>query len=123
MTKLKKSPYRNKRQRNIKKISNIVVDVNADLVGSRASRKTTNNNNNEETDTKPRIVVVSGSPPPKRHKKRINDSERRYIVPLIEKYGNDYLKMKRDIKLNYLQMEEISLQKLVTLLQEDEQQQ
>ena len=61
---------------------------------------------------------VSWVPKPVVHREfKVSESETAYMLPLIERYQNDYEKMRRDIKLNYLQKSEGEMKRLAEALQ------
>jgi len=89
----------------------LVSDPNVDLIHSRASRGRVQEEM-ASTDN------VSWVPKPVVHREfKVSESETAYMLPLIERYQNDYEKMRRDIKLNYLQKSEGEMKRLAEALQ------
>jgi len=85
----------------------LMADPNAALVPSRASR----------SRAQEQILVGSGAigweaKPVTVKPFKISDGETKYIQPLVTRHGDDLGKMRRDIKLNYLQKSEGELRKL-----------
>ena len=66
----------------------------------------------------PKTAVVGAleqqaSRPVAKHKRRQPEGERAFIAELVKKHGEDYGKMARDVKINYMQRSEGDLKKRV----------
>ena len=118
MPKLKNlARYRNRRvdapAERKEKMGGFSLDVNADLVASRTSRQRAQLADAEEAQDTPRWV--EGPPKAKRQREdRLGDRDRIAVQGLVKKHGTENFKaMKMDIKLNVMQYDERTLQRLV----------
>lgn len=96
----------------------LVADVNADLVKSHTSRRMPNDLVERKlVEDGPVMEWSGGDGPAKRARPLLTQAEREYIEPLVAKHGADVVKMRRDTRLNWKQLEEDSLSRLVERLQ------
>ena len=105
----------------------LVSDPNTDIKPSRASRdmddsgvgKLAEEGSGSEpqpSDLQAQMTWVPGAGPKKRTRPAFSQKDRDYIEPLVAKHGTDTAAMVRDIKLNWNQLGEGPLRKLVRLL-------
>lgn len=86
----------------------LVADLNSDLIPSRTSRNMEDAVGIEQT-----VAFVAKDVPERPKRARISPGEIEYIAPLAEKYGDDVVKMRRDIKMNWKQLGDTALERLV----------
>jgi nucleolar protein 16 len=57
--------------------------------------------------------------PEKKYKRRMPEGEKAFVQELVEKYGDDYEAMQRDVKINYMQRSAGDLKRRVNMWREE----
>lgn len=64
-------------------------------------------------------LEARASRPAAKYRRKMTENERAFVKELVAKYGDDYAKMSRDIKINYMQRSEGDIKKRVLKWKEE----